>query len=84
MTGVAFVLAAPPLLRLAPVHWQSRLTVAMVALFGIVQLLHGTFTYDCAVFTDGDPVGEHDTLRKAAADVGLDPQEVDDVLAGAW
>lgn len=35
-----------------------------------------------AVFTDGDPVGDHDTLRKAAADVGLDPQEVDDVLAG--
>jgi len=35
-----------------------------------------------AVFTDGDPVGDHDTLRKAAADVGLDPQEVDEVLAG--
>ncbi len=35
-----------------------------------------------AVFTDGDPIGDHDTLRKAAADVGLDPQEVDDVLAG--
>lgn len=35
-----------------------------------------------ATFTDGEPIGEHDTLRKAAADVGLDPQEVDDVLAG--
>jgi predicted DsbA family dithiol-disulfide isomerase len=35
-----------------------------------------------AVFTDGDPVDAHDTLRKAAADVGLDPQEVDEVLAG--
>jgi predicted DsbA family dithiol-disulfide isomerase len=35
-----------------------------------------------ATFTDGDPIGDHDTLRKAAADVGLDPQEVDDVLAG--
>lgn len=35
-----------------------------------------------AYFTDGDPIGEPDTLRKAAADVGLDPQEVDDVLAG--
>lgn len=33
-----------------------------------------------AYFTDGDPIGEHDTLRKAAADVGLDPAEVDDVL----
>jgi predicted DsbA family dithiol-disulfide isomerase len=35
-----------------------------------------------ATFTDGDPIGDPDTLRKAAADVGLDPQEVDDVLAG--
>ena len=35
-----------------------------------------------ATFTDGDPIEDHDTLRKAAADVGLDPQEVDDVLAG--
>lgn len=35
-----------------------------------------------AYFTDGDPIGEPDTLRKAAADVGLDPQEVDEVLAG--
>lgn len=35
-----------------------------------------------AYFTDGDPIGEHDTLRKAAADVGLDPTEVDEVLAG--
>lgn len=35
-----------------------------------------------AYFTDGDPIGEHDTLRKAAADVGLEPGEVDEVLAG--
>lgn len=35
-----------------------------------------------ATFTDGDAIEDHDTLRKAAADVGLDPQEVDDVLAG--
>lgn len=35
-----------------------------------------------AYFTDGDPIGEHDTLRKAAVDVGLDPAEVDEVLAG--
>ena len=35
-----------------------------------------------AYFTDGEPIGEHDTLRKAAADVGLDPVEVDSVLAG--
>lgn len=35
-----------------------------------------------AYFTDGDPIGDHDTLRKAAADVGLDPAAVDEVLAG--
>lgn len=38
-----------------------------------------------AYFTDGEPIGEPDTLRKAAVDVGLDPGEVDEVLAGdAW
>lgn len=35
-----------------------------------------------AYFTDGEPIGEHDTLRRAAVDVGLDPEEVDGVLAG--
>lgn len=35
-----------------------------------------------AYFTDGEPLGEQDTLRKAAADVGLDPAEIDEVLGG--
>jgi predicted DsbA family dithiol-disulfide isomerase len=35
-----------------------------------------------AYFTDGQPIGEHDTLRKAAVDVGLDPEEVEAVLGG--
>jgi predicted DsbA family dithiol-disulfide isomerase len=35
-----------------------------------------------AYFTDGEVIGDHDVLRKVAADVGLDPAEVDDVLAG--
>lgn len=35
-----------------------------------------------AYFTDGDPIGEPDTLRRAAVDVGLDPDEIDAVLAG--
>ncbi|QXC62797.1 DsbA family oxidoreductase [Aquihabitans sp. G128] len=35
-----------------------------------------------AYFTNGEPIGEPDTLRKAAVDVGLDPEEVDAVLAG--
>jgi len=36
-----------------------------------------------AYFTDGEPIGEAATLRAAAVDVGLDPAEVDAVLAGA-
>lgn len=35
-----------------------------------------------AYYTDGEPIAEHDTLRKAAVDVGLDPSEVDVVLSG--
>jgi predicted DsbA family dithiol-disulfide isomerase len=35
-----------------------------------------------AYFTDGEPIGEHDTLRRSAVDVGLDPDEVDALLAG--
>jgi len=35
-----------------------------------------------AYFTDGEPIGEPDTLRRAALDVGLDADEVDAVLAG--
>lgn len=35
-----------------------------------------------AHFTDGEPIGEAATLRRAAIDVGLDPVEVDAVLEG--
>ena len=35
-----------------------------------------------AYFTDGQCLGDHDVLRKAAVDVGLDPTEVDEVLDG--
>jgi predicted DsbA family dithiol-disulfide isomerase len=35
-----------------------------------------------AYFTDGDPIGEHDTLRRASIEVGLDADEVDAALAG--
>lgn len=45
--GAAFVLAAPPLLRLAPVHWQGRLTVTAVCVAGILLLVHATFPPDC-------------------------------------
>lgn len=35
-----------------------------------------------AYFTDGEPIGEADTLRARAIGVGLDPEEVDAVLTG--
>jgi predicted DsbA family dithiol-disulfide isomerase len=35
-----------------------------------------------AYFTDGEPIGDPSTLRRAATDVGLDEHEVDAVLAG--
>ncbi len=35
-----------------------------------------------AYFTDGEPIGEADTLRRAALEVGLDAEEVDALLAG--
>ena len=36
-----------------------------------------------AYFTDGEPIGEPETLRARAIEVGLDPDEVDAVLVGA-
>ncbi|EHR49332.1 hypothetical protein SacmaDRAFT_1040 [Saccharomonospora marina XMU15] len=48
VAGAAFLLAVPPLLRVAPVHWQGRLTVAVVCVFGLLLLLHATFPPDCA------------------------------------
>ena len=35
-----------------------------------------------ATFTEGEPIGDHDTLAKLAVDTGLDPQDVAGVLAG--
>jgi predicted DsbA family dithiol-disulfide isomerase len=35
-----------------------------------------------AYFTDGEPIGDAATLRRAAVEVGLDPAEVDGVLDG--
>jgi predicted DsbA family dithiol-disulfide isomerase len=36
-----------------------------------------------AYFTRGESMGDHDVLRKAAVDVGLDPARVDEVLGSA-
>ena len=35
-----------------------------------------------AYFTDGEPIGDTDVLRRVAVDAGLRPVEVDEVLAG--
>ncbi|WIX76913.1 hypothetical protein QRX50_36655 [Amycolatopsis carbonis] len=35
VSGLAFALAGPPLLRLAPVHWMARLTVGSLGVFSI-------------------------------------------------
>ncbi|MDT8909310.1 hypothetical protein [Amycolatopsis sp. PS_44_ISF1] len=38
LAGLAFVLSGPPLMRLAPVHWTSRLSAVAVAVFGFLML----------------------------------------------
>lgn len=57
IAGTLFVLAAPPLFRLAPVHWQGRLTVAAVFFAGLWLLAQGAFTLDCAA-SAGAPCAE--------------------------
>jgi predicted DsbA family dithiol-disulfide isomerase len=44
-----------------------------------LELKHALGT---AYFTDGQPIGEPETLRERALSVGLDPDEVDAVLVG--
>jgi hypothetical protein len=43
IAGAALLLAGPPLVRLAPVHWPARLTASAVALFGIVLLADAAY-----------------------------------------
>jgi hypothetical protein len=38
VSGAAFLLAGPPLMRLVPVHWPARLTVATLSAFGVLLL----------------------------------------------
>ncbi|WP_019809193.1 DUF998 domain-containing protein [Saccharomonospora halophila] len=47
IAGVAFMLSTPPLLRLAPVHPQGRLTVAAVFSFGALMLVRAGYPPDC-------------------------------------
>ncbi|AXB47227.1 DUF998 domain-containing protein [Amycolatopsis albispora] len=48
IAGAAFVAAVPPLNRLAPTHWVSRLSVATVGAFGVVLIAHALLPLDCA------------------------------------
>ncbi|RSM36158.1 hypothetical protein DMA12_41495 [Amycolatopsis balhimycina DSM 5908] len=43
VSGVAFVLAGPPLHRLGPVQWSARLSSYSVSAFGLVLLLQAAY-----------------------------------------
>ncbi|MEY7971020.1 hypothetical protein AB8O38_03345 [Saccharomonospora xinjiangensis] len=47
VAGAAFVLAGPSLFRIAPVHWQGRLTVTVLSAYGVVLLLRAAFPPEC-------------------------------------
>lgn len=46
--GIAFLLACPPLARLAPVQWRARTTIVAVGAFGALLILRAAFPLDCA------------------------------------
>ncbi|MEU0534105.1 hypothetical protein [Amycolatopsis tolypomycina] len=43
VSGVAFVLAGPPLHRLGPVQWSARLSSISVSAFGVLVLLQAAY-----------------------------------------
>ncbi|MFJ1761622.1 hypothetical protein ACIOD2_14975 [Amycolatopsis sp. NPDC088138] len=43
ISGVAFLLAGPPLHRLGPVQWQARLSSISVSVFGVVVLVQAAY-----------------------------------------
>lgn len=47
VAGVCLILAGPPVLRLAPVHRQGRLTGLIVILFGAALALRASLPLDC-------------------------------------
>src|SRR5699024_5600769 len=51
-TGAAALASTPFLARLLPVQLMPRLTVMAIALFGILMLLSGGLTLDCAPSVD--------------------------------
>ncbi|WP_298176384.1 hypothetical protein [Saccharomonospora sp.] len=53
VAGGAFVVVSPPLLRIAPVHWLSRLTVAVLFASGVFLLLRAAFPPECVPTPSG-------------------------------
>jgi hypothetical protein len=49
VSAVAFLLAGPPLARLAPVHCTARLSAAAVSLFGLVLLVDAVHPMDAVI-----------------------------------
>lgn len=52
VTGFAALAASPLLARVVPAQIMPRLTIATVAVFGLVMLLRGLLTLDCAPSVD--------------------------------
>lgn len=43
VAGLAFVLAGPPLVRMAPVHWTARMSAGSVSLFGVLVMVDAAY-----------------------------------------
>ncbi|MFJ7219690.1 hypothetical protein [Amycolatopsis sp. NPDC098790] len=51
VSGVAFLLAGPPLHRLGPVQWTARFSSISVSAFGLVALLQAAYPEQSAAFS---------------------------------
>lgn len=49
VAGLAFFLAGPPLLRLAPVHWSARSGAVCVSIFGVILLVRAAYPGSAAL-----------------------------------
>jgi cell shape-determining protein MreD len=43
VSGLAFLLSGPPLVRMMPVHWASRLSAASASLLGMLMLVDAAY-----------------------------------------
>ncbi|WP_199433838.1 DUF998 domain-containing protein [Qaidamihabitans albus] len=74
VAGLALILASPPLLRLAPVHRQARLTVGVVFAVGLLLVLRAAFPLDCAASAGevcADPSAGHRVHEAASTLLNL-------------